>query len=61
MADLQIRYQVAKLQDVLNYFIDGFYQPERGRIVRVEWWLDSAKGDVVFRLMLEPSASRKKV
>lgn len=54
MADLFFKYRVVQLSDVLAYFADGFHKPGVDKVVRTDWWLDSAKGEVVFRLTIEP-------
>lgn len=51
-------WQRAKLDDVMNYFALAY----KGKIVGYEYWIDTHKGEVVFRLdIAEPTQPSEKV
>lgn len=46
-------WQTHKLDEVLQYFADGFTTNEGETIFDRDWWIDAQKGEVVFRLFIE--------
>lgn len=44
-----IQWQNVKLSDVIRFYTEGFKSTD-GRITEVEYWIDTAKGEVVFKL-----------
>ena len=50
-------YQVHEIEDVIRYFADSFIgdavMKDVGDHAMVDWWLDPAKGKVVFRIYLD--------
>ena len=56
---MSIKWQAENLETVIRYFIDS-YKPKHGeKIVNAEWFIDTAKGKVVFRLYVdEPPDNR---
>jgi len=48
-----IVWQTHKFNEVLRYFADGFTAKEGETISDRDWWIDTQKGEVVFRLTIE--------
>lgn len=53
---MKIRYQEAKLSDVLEFFIQGFNIKE-GKIINSEKFIDTVKETVIFKLYIEDNAN----
>jgi len=50
---LLIEFRVFKLADLTKYFIEGL-QSSSGQIVSVEHWTDIVKGEVCFKIYVDP-------
>lgn len=50
----KIEWQDVALDDVLRYFAEGFKLNDGAKIVRQEYFVDTAKGRVVFKLTTQP-------
>jgi hypothetical protein len=57
---IEIRYEEASLQNVLQYFADQYKAPAGTNFLlgfdgsnRVEWFVDAAQGRVIFKLFLQ--------
>lgn len=60
MEKIEIRYQEASLDNVLQFFADEFKAPAGTKVMknidgstRAEWFVDPMQGKVVFKLFLE--------
>jgi hypothetical protein len=51
--NIQTHFLEYSLTKVMQYFIDGFEPKEGERIMSTEWFVDTAKGRVIFRVMTE--------
>ncbi len=51
--------QVVDISDVMNFFINE-YKSKKGKIIKREWYFDSAKGKVVFILTTDLDAPKDK-
>lgn len=51
---MRIQYQENELSAVMQHFIKGFEPTDGERVCSGEWFIDVAKGRVVFKLYLEP-------
>lgn len=49
---MKLDYHEISLQDVINYFVDGFVFDEGYTLHSHEAFIDQAKGKVIFRLSL---------
>ncbi len=49
---MQIRYIEANMQDVINYFVNG-YNYDIFNLVHYESFVDVQKGKIIFKLLLE--------
>ena len=55
--NLEIRYQVCSLADVLAYYAKGFEPLDNIEIVNHEAFVDTARGKVVFQLVTKKKES----
>lgn len=57
---MNIQWQEHKLDDVMDYFSKGFApKPNGAKVVKAEWFIDTNKNKVVFRLYVdEPPDNR---
>lgn len=57
-------YQSASLQNVMQFFADAFddecLRKNLDGSVCAEWWIDLAKGEVIFKLVIEEGIDRAK-
>lgn len=50
---MEIKHQEHDIETVMNYFVQGFKMKPGESITRHEWFYDSRKGKVVFKLYVE--------
>lgn len=54
MSDIQFVYQEHQLAEILDYWAKEFKPKKKGaKIIGHKWWVDTAKGIVVFKLTIE--------
>jgi len=49
-----IVYREHSIQDVVDYFVEGFDPIEGKEIYHYDWWYDSQKGKIMLRLSMRP-------
>lgn len=50
---MKIQYQEHDVESVMSYFAAGFEMKEGQKLFNHEWFYDSKKGKVVFRLTIQ--------
>lgn len=50
---MKIQYQEHSIESVMDYFANGFEMKEGQKLYRHEWFYDSSKGKVIFRLSIQ--------
>lgn len=53
MSNVEIKFQVVSLDDVLRYFAKDFEVKDGQRIIATQHFVDTAKNAVVFKLTVE--------
>lgn len=57
---MRIHWQTVKLDSVLQHYVDGFKIKSGEEVVySSEWFLDQAKGQIVFKLIIDRSKPPK--
>jgi len=54
MTDFETRDSEHSVETVMRYFANGFEVGPDREIWHVDWWLDSTKGSVLFRITTRP-------
>lgn len=55
--DMRIEHQVVSLDEVMRYFAKGFELRDGRKIFQLDHFIDTAKGQVVFRLVTHDGVS----